>query len=75
MGKTSGLDLFLQSMLLQFPVDEKRWGVLFSQSLLQPYLYVGGWYNQMGIDALNQPRMYLGMTEPSRIADEYMFHN
>jgi len=42
MGKTSGLDLFLQSMLLQFPVDEKRWGVLFSQSLLQPYLYVGG---------------------------------
>jgi hypothetical protein len=45
--------------------------VLFSQSLLQLYLYVGGWYNQMGIDALDQPRMCLGMTEPSRIAYIY----
>ena len=74
-GKTSGLGLFLQWMLLQFPVSETRRGVYCSdRAFFQPYLYVGGWYNQMGIDALDQPRIYLGMTEVSRKADRSCFN-
>jgi hypothetical protein len=39
-GETSGLGLFLQSMLLQFPVDEKRWGVCCSGRAFCSLIYM-----------------------------------
>jgi len=63
-GKTSGFSPVSVVNALQFPVDEKEVGGVVVQS--EPFavlLYVGGWYNQMWIDALDQPIMYLGMIE------------
>jgi hypothetical protein len=39
-AETSGLSLFLQSMLLQFPVDEKRWGVCCSVKAFYSPIYM-----------------------------------